>query len=156
MSCKFISNFQSVIRNIIRFFQCEIGFRMRTNSETQLCLFAGQWPLTFCSFQCRKNSSNWQLHFLSNHWLYIPLECPPASGINSDVPVVGMSVESITRYGIILISLRFIGLLDSPDVIWILLYRLFDWLFNKLRTGLLNCLNARSRGLIFRHRASCI
>ena len=27
---------------------------------------------------------------------------------------------------------------------------------NTLRTGLLNCLNARSRGLIFRHRASCI
>ena len=27
---------------------------------------------------------------------------------------------------------------------------------NKLRTGLLNCLNARSRGLNFRHRASCI
>jgi len=24
-----------------------------------------------------------------------------------------------------------------------------------LRTGLLNCLNARSRGLTFRHRASC-
>ena len=28
--------------------------------------------------------------------------------------------------------------------------------FNTLRTGLLNCLNARSRGLTFRHRASCI
>ena len=28
--------------------------------------------------------------------------------------------------------------------------------FNSLRTGLLNCLNARSRGLNFRHRASCI
>ena len=28
--------------------------------------------------------------------------------------------------------------------------------FNTLRTGLLNCLNARSRGLNFRHRASCI
>ena len=27
--------------------------------------------------------------------------------------------------------------------------------FNTLRTGLLNCLNARSRGLTFRHRASC-
>ena len=27
---------------------------------------------------------------------------------------------------------------------------------NTLRTGLLNCLNARSRGLNFRHRASCI
>jgi len=31
-----------------------------------------------------------------------------------------------------------------------------DWIFNTLRTGLLNCLNARSRGLTFRHRASCI
>ena len=30
------------------------------------------------------------------------------------------------------------------------------WLVNTLRTGLLNCLNARSRGLTFRHRASCI
>ena len=29
-------------------------------------------------------------------------------------------------------------------------------LFNTLRTGLLNCLNARSRGLTFRHRTSCI
>ena len=29
-------------------------------------------------------------------------------------------------------------------------------LLNTLRTGLLNCLNARSRGLIFRHRASCL
>ena len=28
--------------------------------------------------------------------------------------------------------------------------------FNTLRTGLLDCLNARSRGLTFRHRASCI
>ena len=28
--------------------------------------------------------------------------------------------------------------------------------FNTLRTGLLNCLNARSRDLTFRHRASCI
>ena len=28
--------------------------------------------------------------------------------------------------------------------------------FNTLRTGLLNCLNARSRGLTFRHCASCI
>jgi len=27
---------------------------------------------------------------------------------------------------------------------------------NTLRTGLLNCLNARSRGLAFRHLASCI
>ena len=27
---------------------------------------------------------------------------------------------------------------------------------NTLRTGLLNCLNARSRGLTFRQRASCI
>ena len=27
---------------------------------------------------------------------------------------------------------------------------------NTLRTGLLNCLNLRSRGLNFRHRASCI
>ena len=27
---------------------------------------------------------------------------------------------------------------------------------NTLRTGLVNCLNARSRGLTFRHRASCI
>ena len=27
---------------------------------------------------------------------------------------------------------------------------------NTLRTGLLNCLNARSRGLTFRHRASCV
>ena len=29
-------------------------------------------------------------------------------------------------------------------------------ILNTLRTGLLNCLNARSRGLNFRHRASCI
>ena len=31
-----------------------------------------------------------------------------------------------------------------------------DGNFNTLRTGLLNCLNARSRGLNFRHRASFI
>ena len=32
-----------------------------------------------------------------------------------------------------------------------------SWLYiNTLRTGLLNCLNARSRDLTFRHRASCI
>ena len=29
-------------------------------------------------------------------------------------------------------------------------------ILNTFRTGLLNCLNARSRGLTFRHRASCI
>ena len=28
--------------------------------------------------------------------------------------------------------------------------------YNTLRTGLLNCLNARSRGLNFRHRSSCM
>ena len=33
---------------------------------------------------------------------------------------------------------------------------LFISKFNTLRTGLLNCLNARSRGLNFRHRASSI
>ena len=35
----------------------------------------------------------------------------------------------------------------------------FSWpqcCINTLRTGILNCLNARSRGLTFRHRASCI
>ena len=35
----------------------------------------------------------------------------------------------------------------------------YSWelsVLNTLRTGLLNCLNARSRGLNFRHRASCI
>ena len=31
-----------------------------------------------------------------------------------------------------------------------------DLYFNTLRTGLLNCLNARSRGLNFRNRAFCI
>ena len=35
-------------------------------------------------------------------------------------------------------------------------YILYCGSFNTLRTGLLNCLNARSRGLTFRHRASCI
>jgi len=34
--------------------------------------------------------------------------------------------------------------------------KLFNSFLNTLRTGLLNCLNARSRGLTFRHRASCI
>ena len=33
---------------------------------------------------------------------------------------------------------------------------LIAWSLNTLRTGLLNCLNARSRDLNFRHRASCI
>ena len=33
---------------------------------------------------------------------------------------------------------------------------LYNSHLNTLRTGLLNCLNARSRDLIFRHRASCI
>ena len=36
------------------------------------------------------------------------------------------------------------------------LFHLLCWRINTLRTGLLNCLNARSRGLNFRHRASCI
>jgi len=36
------------------------------------------------------------------------------------------------------------------------LYRYVIGRLNTLRTGLLNCLNARSRGLTFRHRASCI
>ena len=33
---------------------------------------------------------------------------------------------------------------------------LTTFVFITLRTGLLNCLNARSKGLTFRHRASCI
>ena len=33
---------------------------------------------------------------------------------------------------------------------------LYHKIFNTLRTELLNCLNARSRGLNFRQRASCI
>ena len=36
------------------------------------------------------------------------------------------------------------------------LYVILELQLNTLRTGLLNCLNARSRGLTFRHRASCI
>ena len=36
------------------------------------------------------------------------------------------------------------------------LYRSLTCIVNTLRTGLLNCLNARSRSLNFRHRASCI
>ena len=32
----------------------------------------------------------------------------------------------------------------------------FSGYINTLRAGLLNCLNACSRGLTFRHRASCI
>ena len=39
---------------------------------------------------------------------------------------------------------------------WLLKESARTLLFNTLRTGLLNCLNARSRGLTFRHRASCI
>ena len=35
-------------------------------------------------------------------------------------------------------------------------YMACDLTINTSRTGLLNCLNARSRGLTFRHRASCI
>ena len=39
----------------------------------------------------------------------------------------------------------------------VLSYVLFYWVkFNTLRTGNLNCLNARSRGLTFRQRASCM
>ena len=36
------------------------------------------------------------------------------------------------------------------------LFHVGAFLINTLRTGLLNCLNARSQGLTFRHRASCI
>ena len=32
----------------------------------------------------------------------------------------------------------------------------FYSILNTLKTGILNCLNARSRDLIFRHRAFCI
>ena len=35
-------------------------------------------------------------------------------------------------------------------------HQCWAYLLNTLRTGLLNCLNARSRGLTFRHCASCI
>ena len=41
------------------------------------------------------------------------------------------------------------------SLLWMRKCRL-SWTVNTLRTGLLNCLNARSRGLTFRHRASCI
>ena len=54
----------------------------------------------------------------------------------------------------------------SIDVCWVILHSswfvilsvhfVFIFRLNTLRTGLLICLNARSRGLTFRHRASCI
>ena len=43
---------------------------------------------------------------------------------------------------------------EAQKMIWDGLSMLL--VINTLRTGLLNCLNARSRGLTFRHRASSI
>ena len=39
---------------------------------------------------------------------------------------------------------------------WSFEFTTYLYVLNTLRTGLLNCLNARSRGLTFRHRASSI
>ena len=50
-------------------------------------------------------------------------------------------------YSRIKVSQEIYNKLISPDNVTVL---------NTLRTGLLNCLNARSQGLTFRHRASCI
>ena len=57
-------------------------------------------------------------------------------------------------------SFRFLGepfyLLVLPIRSHYVLFYQYFLLNNTLRTGLLNCLNALSRGLTFRHRTSCI
>jgi len=55
-----------------------------------------------------------------------------------------------------MLTLAFVGLLNLFHVRIIQYMYHTNLLLNTLRTGILNCLNARSRGLNFRHRASSI
>ena len=67
---------------------------------------------------------------------------------------------SVSYHLFLLPLLAYLMLLEtiilSPEYPFVGNYRRNNFHINTLRTGLLNCLNARSRGLTFRHRASCI
>ena len=69
---------------------------------------------------------------VGNHIQVMPVDIVDLIGIVEFL--FDLSIETILKFKITLPNLRFIT----------------------MRTGLLNCLNARSRGLTFRHRASCI
>ena len=59
------------------------------------------------------------------------------------------SLSACTR-----VHFNFYRTLDEDQYASLIITRSF--LLNTLRTGILNCLKARSRGLNFKHRASCI
>jgi len=63
-------------------------------------------------------------------------------------------VEVIVGWFILLAALSFWTIQQTDQ--WFLDLQKMPSNFNTLRTGLLNCLNARSRGLTFRRRASGI
>ena len=68
------------------------------------------------------------------------------SGIHSGNHALGSWVDHMAHLNVILKEKQPLTGSPSPPQITV----------NTLRTGLLNCLNARSRGLTFSQRASCI
>ena len=70
-----------------------------------------------------------------------------------DYSVLGCDCCLVLRYHL---SLFLLHLDPLPVIFHVLSFHNNQTLLNTLRTGLWNCLNARSRGLTFRHRASCI
>ena len=108
--------------------------------EPLCCLFKLGYPQTLCLTSTNTNTrththTHTQSSTLKCHW-----QCNRTSA--SQCSWVGHKWQNIR--------------LISPYILfW--KYNVRIWLeINTLKTGLLNCLNARSRGLTFRHRASSI
>ena len=77
-----------------------------------------------------------------------PLACPHSSGIGLSLENLFMNLNKrFERKGTLYLKISVFNPIGPAA---------FLFFINALRTGLLNCLNARSRGLTFRHRASFI
>ena len=93
----------------------------------------------------------WSIHWICpSHLILCAL-----MNLTISAPSVNMSISMLFHI------LHILSKLTGPDIfLSTCLSRmcrlLSSFVVNTLRTGLLNCLNARSRGLTFRHRASCL
>ena len=87
---------------------------------------------------------------------YIPINTPPSTQPNQQTRRHPYRYAIIHQYYTAISVACLIYILSEYSHTKFKFNCTFLETFNTLRTGLLNCLNARSRGLKFRHRASCI
>ena len=101
---------------------------------------------------------------LLRSWKYFTILCSPPSQASPVRPSGTTSTEMKTlRQKYRQVNAKVFAVNPCPSITFSttkLILNIQGWkpalCVNTLRTGLLNCLNARSRGLTLRHRASCI